>query len=178
MSHKSRVTSHDLYGAPRPSTALRAGVIALTLIIILLALAPPTAAREKFKHGMLTIVQGTKRVILVVEVADTPETRAQGLMFRTRLDEHAGMLFIFDAVESWGFWMKNTLIPLSIAFIDEGPRIVDIKDMQVAPDPQRGPFDIYQPEKPFKYALEVNQGFFERQGITVGAKVSFVLKQP
>lgn len=133
-------------------------------------------AAATLKPGLLAIVQDRTRTTLLVEVADTPEGRAQGLMFRRRLDANAGMLFIFDEPGSWGFWMKNTLIPLSIAFIDTGWQIVDIKDMKVAPDPERGPFDIYQSAKPFRYALEVNQGFFKRKGITVGAKVLFQLK--
>lgn len=139
-------------------------------------LAGPATAAAKFKHGTLTLVQSTRRVTVLVDVADTPETRALGLMFRARMDEHAGMLFVFDDPGSWGFWMKNTLIPLSIAFIDEQRQVVDIEDMKVAPDPERGPFEIYQSDKPFKYALEVNQGFFKRRKITVGAKVSFILR--
>lgn len=141
-----------------------------------MTVAAPTAAQVKFKRGTLTIAQDAKRVTLLVEVADTPESRAQGLMFRPRLDENAGMLFFFDAPGHWGFWMKNTLIPLSIAFIAEEWRLVDIKDMQVAADPERGPFGIYESAKPFKYALEVNQGFFRRKGIKVGARASFVLQ--
>lgn len=150
--------------------------IGAVLILVSLLLAPATA-EVKFKRGTLTIVQDNKRVTLLVEVADTPESRAQGLMLRPRLDEYAGMLFIFDETGSWGFWMKKTLIPLSIAFIAEGWRIVDIKDMKVAPDPERGPFDMYQSVKPYKYALEVNQGFFARRGIAAGAAVSFVLRK-
>ncbi len=135
--------------------------------------APPEV---KFEQGTVVITQGTKRVALTVEVANTAPTRALGLMHRTRLDDHAGMLFVFEQSALWGFWMKNTLIPLSIAFIGEGGEILEIQDMKVAPDPEKGPFDFYQPVKPFQSALEVNQGFFKREGINVGAKVSFVLR--
>jgi uncharacterized membrane protein (UPF0127 family) len=148
--------------------------IILTLIILVLATSALAAAR--FKQGTLTITQDTKRVVLQVEVADTPEARSQGLMSRPRLAENAGMLFIFDEQAHWGFWMKNTLIPLSIAFIDEDWMIVDIKDMKVAPSPANGPFDIYESAKPFKYALEVNRGYFKMKGIDAGAKVRFELR--
>lgn len=149
--------------------------LAVSFILILL-IATWVSAAAKFKQGTLTITQNAKRVVLQIEVADTPEARSQGLMSRPRLADNAGMLFIFDEQGSWGFWMKNTLIPLSIAFIDEDWVIVDIKDMKVAPSPQNGPFDIYQSAKPFRYALEVNRGYFRMKGIGAGANVRFELK--
>jgi len=146
------------------------------LLLLLLILTTSTSAAAKFKQGTLTITQDAKRVVLQIEVADTPEARSQGLMSRRRLADNAGMLFIFEEQGSWGFWMKNTLIPLSIAFIDENWMIVDIKDMKVAPSPANGPFDIYESATPFKYALEVNRGYFRTKGIGAGAKVRFELK--
>lgn len=148
----------------------------LVLIASLALLTLPAGASAPFKRSTLTIVQDAKRVTLSIEVADAPESRSLGLMYRPRLDENAGMLFVFEETASWGFWMKNTLIPLSIAFIDKTRRIVDIKDMQVAPDPEHGPFEIYMSAKPYRYALEVNQGFFKRKGIMVGARMFFIIK--
>jgi uncharacterized membrane protein (UPF0127 family) len=83
-------------------------------------------------------------------------------MERTELDEDAGMLFVFPQEQPRSFWMRNTLIPLSIAYIDSDGRIVDIKDMQ--------PLDEtpVPSAEPAQYALEVNQGFFEARGIEVG----------
>ncbi len=83
-------------------------------------------------------------------------------MERTELAEDAGMLFVFDREVTDGFWMRNTLIPLSIAYIDSGGRIVDIQDME--------PLDEtpHPPASPYQYALEVNQGFFEARGIEIG----------
>jgi uncharacterized membrane protein (UPF0127 family) len=133
-------------------------------------------AADIFKRGTLTITQGSSRIMLDVEVADSPGSRAQGLMNRTQLDENAGMLFIFASTEKWTFWMKNTLIPLSLAFIDEDWKIVDLLDMAVAKDPQNGPFKFYDTAKPARYALEVNQGFFRRKSITIGAQVTYTLK--
>lgn len=142
------------------------------------AVAEATSVEVTYKKGTVTIAQSFRRIRLQVEVADAPVSRAQGLMHRTHLDENAGMLFIFEETSRGGFWMKNTLIPLSIAFIDEEWRIVDFKDMKVAPDPKEGPFTIYESAKPYRYALEVNEGFFTRSRITVGAKVTYVPRKP
>jgi len=146
---------------------------AMLAVAALLLPVAAQAAGVAFKRGTLTIVGDKTRVTLHVEVADTPESRAQGLMNRTSLPENAGMLFVFDTTGHWSFWMKNTLIPLSLAFIDEGWQIVDIQDMAVARDPQNGPFEFYSAAKPARYALEVNQGFFKRHAIGVGANVVF-----
>lgn len=143
--------------------------VLLSILVMLLIAASATEAQVRFKRGSLTFVQGPIRVTLQVEVADTAAARAQGLMHRTSLPEDAGMLFIFEETANWGFWMKNTLIPLSIAFIGPDWRIVDIVDMAVARDPQSGPFPIYQSKHPYRYALEVNQGFFKRKGLGIGA---------
>jgi uncharacterized membrane protein (UPF0127 family) len=144
-----------------------------TILIALVLVALPARAEVQFKHGTLIFVQSPKTVTLQVEVADTAGSRAQGLMHRKRLADNAGMLFVFEETSSWGFWMKNTLIPLSIAFIGEDWRIVDIVDMDVAADPANGPFPIYESKKPYKYALEVNQGFFKRKGLDVGARAIY-----
>jgi uncharacterized protein len=97
-----------------------------------------------------------------VEIANTREEREKGLMDRTSLPEDRGMLFVFDREQPLSFWMKNTLIPLSIAYIDSQGRIVDIQDMQ--------PLDEtpHPSAEPAQYALEVNQGFFADRGIEVG----------
>jgi len=159
----------------------------LLFILVLIIIAGATAAAAaqggpspdiKYKKGTLVLSQSFRRVRLQVEVADTPASRSQGLMYRRHLDEDAGMLFIFEATSRGGFWMKNTLIPLSIAFIDEHWKIVDIKDMQVAPDPAEGPFTIYESAKPYRYALEVNLGFFARHRIEVDAGVRYIPQNP
>ena len=97
-----------------------------------------------------------------VEIADDKAEQRRGLMERTELAENAGMLFVFDREEPRSFWMRNTLIPLSIAYIASDGRIVDIQDMQ--------PLDetSHPSAEPAQYALEVNQGFFAERGIEVG----------
>lgn len=151
----------------------------LLFILVILSLtvrAPAASSKVVFERGTVIITQGAKRFTMAVEIAKTPPARAQGLMHRKSLDENSGMLFVFDEVSPVAFWMKNTLIPLSIAFVDQGGEIVDLLDMAVAPNPEKGPFEFYQSSKPVRAALEVNQGFFARRGITVGAKLTFVLR--
>ncbi|MFW5742909.1 MAG: DUF192 domain-containing protein [Spirochaetota bacterium] len=104
-------------------------------------------------------------VELTVEVADTPETRTRGLMERTELGEREGMLFVFESSEQRSFWMKNTPLPLSIAYIDDALTIREIHDMQpLSLEPVRS-------RHPARYALELNQGAFERLGIRVGDRL-------
>lgn len=110
---------------------------------------------------------GTHR--LTVELAATPEQRTQGLMFRESLADDTGMLFVFPFDQGLSFWMRNTTIPLSIAFIDSERRIINIADMQPL-DEQSVPS-----ERPARYALEVNQGWFGARGIRAGDLVEFAL---
>ncbi len=109
---------------------------------------------------------------LTVEVADTDETRMQGLMHRRILPENRGMLFVFREVTHHAMWMMNTYIPLSVAFLDERGLIINIADMQ----PQTR--DTHAAAKPAKYALEVNQGWFEKRGIKPGAGVEGLERAP
>ncbi len=111
-------------------------------------------------------------VRLQVEVADTDAERQRGLMERTALGQNRGMLFVFDSEQTLSFWMKNTLIPLSVAYIDSEGRIIDIQDMQ--------PLDetSHPSAEPAQYALEVNQGYFAEHGIEVGDTVDLPVKEP
>ena len=105
-----------------------------------------------------------EKVEVRVEIADNASERARGLMHRTALAENRGMLFVFRREERLSFWMKDTLIPLSIAFMDSDGRIVDIQDMKPLDDDPPS----YVSARPARYALEVNQGFFEEHGVEVG----------
>ena len=106
-----------------------------------------------------------ERIPVQVEIADTDAERQTGLSRRPTLAEDAGMLFVFDQEQPLSFWMKDTLIPLSIAYISAEGRIVDIQDMQ--------PLDEtpHPSAEPAQYALEVNQGFFAERGVAVGDTV-------
>ncbi len=103
--------------------------------------------------------------VIEAEVASTMATRAQGLMRRKSMAPGAGMLFRFDEAASHCMWMKNTLIALSVAFIDERGDIVNIADMQ--------PLDetSHCASRPVRYALEMNQGWFKRRGIGPGTAI-------
>ncbi len=123
----------------------------------------PTTESAGQQSTLAIINSAGERVVVRVEIADTPAEQTRGLMERTELAEDAGMLFVFNREQQAPFTMKNTLIPLSIAFIDAGGRIVDILDMQPLDETTR-----YSSAEPYQYALEVNQGFFEARGIEVG----------
>ncbi len=99
---------------------------------------------------------------LWVEIADSPEERALGLMHRESLRENHGMLFVYDRDQRMSYYMKDTLIPLSIAFLTADGRIVEIHDMKPLS------LDPVQSSRSVRYALEVNQGGFERMGVEPG----------
>jgi len=102
-----------------------------------------------------------------VEVAKTPEERTKGLMGRKHLDKDEGMLFVFEQEDYHAFWMKDTEIPLSIAFIDREGRIVSIRDMKPLT------LETYGPPQPILYALEMKKGWFSANGINVGDVIRF-----
>lgn len=119
-----------------------------------------------FKMKKITLNQTE----LLVEVADNPELSSQGLMFRTSLKDGEGMIFIFPRSQELGFWMKNTLIPLSIGYFDEKGILFQITDMEPASPMDQKP-KTYSSIKPGKYALEVPKGWFVRKNIKLGAKL-------
>lgn len=103
--------------------------------------------------------------IIRAQVASTPEQMATGLMFRRDMPQHEGMLFAYDQPAVHCFWMKNTFIPLSIAFIADDGTIVNIADMQAHS------LDSHCAAKPVRYALEMNQGWFARKGFKPGMRL-------
>jgi hypothetical protein len=102
-----------------------------------------------------------------VEVAQTPEERSYGLMGRKHLGKDEGMLFIFETEDYHGFWMKDTFLPLSIAFIGKDGRIVWITEMKPLT------LDSHVPPKPILYALEMNKGWFSSHRVKVGDEIRF-----
>ncbi len=133
--------------------------------------APPATSEEEAtteeapSGPVLVIETATGEFEVPVEVADTQEEREVGLMNRESLPADAGMIFLFDDDNVGGFWMKDTLIPLSIAFADADGTILSILDM----DPcEADPCEIYDPGVPYRSALEVNQGAFDDWGVRVG----------
>jgi uncharacterized protein len=131
-------------------------------IVLLAAVAAAPVRSAELATRTLTI--GKEK--LVVEVVSTPEQRATGLMHRFSLQPDHGMLFVFDQPQPLGFWMKNTYIPLSIAFIDANGTVLNIEDMR--------PHDVatHWSKGDALYAIEMKQGWFAAKGIAAGAKVS------
>ena len=103
--------------------------------------------------------------LIRAEVVSDPETRAQGLMYRKTLAQNAGMLFIFDEPSIHCMWMKNTLVPLSVAFIDDAGTIVNIEDMEP------GSETSHCAGQPVRYALEMNRDWFATRGIKPGNRL-------
>ncbi len=110
--------------------------------------------------------------LIRAELAYTFETRAQGLMFRKSLGPNEGMLFVFPQAEPHCMWMKNTLIPLSVAFIDEKGRIVSISEMRPQTETS------HCAAAPAKFALEMNRGWFAAKGLKAGAGIGGLDKAP
>lgn len=130
----------------------------LPILLTLVFLSPFSARGE---NTVLRIGAHTANV----EIADTLPRQTLGLMGRTSLCTDCGMLFVFEQPERREFWMKNTLLPLSIAFIDAAGVIINIENMQ----PET--IDIHFSQGPALYALEMKQGWFKHKGIAPGDKV-------
>jgi uncharacterized protein len=120
-------------------------------------------------RSRVVISTSTGDVPVQVEVADDEDERARGLMGRTDLDGGAGMVFLFPEDTRGAFWMKDTLIPLSIAFYNADGRILRILDMEPC---REDPCPVYDPGVAYRGALEVNRGAFERWGVREGDRLS------
>ncbi|MFQ5666335.1 MAG: DUF192 domain-containing protein [Candidatus Binatia bacterium] len=119
-------------------------------------------------HPAVVIYSKQGAVRVDVEVADTPDARARGLMYRRDLDPDAGMLFIFPSESQQHFWMKNTPLPLDMVFISSAGEIVGI-----VPDTRPFSTNPLSVGAPSQYVLEVHAGFCDRHGIATGDKVDF-----
>ena len=108
--------------------------------------------------------------LIRAEVAADMATRSRGLMFRKSLAPNAGMVFVFDEASQHCMWMKNTLIPLSVAFVDEAGIIINNEDM--APQTE----DSHCAKRPARYALEMDRGWFASRGIKPGTKLGGIDK--
>jgi uncharacterized protein len=138
-----------------------------SLILIALA-AVAINASAQMPEVPLTIA-GQK---LTAEVAATNPDRMQGLMHRRMMPENRGMLFVFTDEANHAMWMKNTFIPLSVAFIDSKGVITNIEDMKPHTE------DAHPATRPVRYALEMNLGWFAKRGIKAGAKIEGLEKAP
>ena len=137
-----------------------------TLFLCLAALLWGMSARAQDTPQKLpTVTLSAGMHLIQAELAQTSEQRGIGLMYRTKMGPNEGMLFVFESASEQCFWMKNTLLPLSIAFLADDGQVVNIEDM--APQTLNG----HCSKRPVRYALEVNQGWFAKRGIRAGSRL-------
>jgi len=149
---------------------LKSYFLASSLFLLLLFNAGfASCSPQKHQTTVLTIERESGETVeITVEIARTEEERSKGLMYRKDLPDGKGMLFVFERDQLLSFWMKNTVIPLSIAFIASNGHIVEIKDMR--------PRDLssVQSSIPVRYALEAPQGWFQRVNVRHGDVVKII----
>jgi uncharacterized membrane protein (UPF0127 family) len=123
------------------------------------------AAAQGVAQDLPTITLQAGMYNIRAAVAQTPEQRQTGLMFRREMAQHEGMLFEFEEPTRQCFWMKNTLLPLAIAFLADDGTVVNVDEMK----PQT--LDSHCSARPVRFVLEMNQGWFTRRGIKAGSKI-------
>lgn len=141
-------------------------LMGLMVVGLLIASCLPDSRTGSGKAKTLAIVTNSGRHAFTIEVANTPETQAQGLMFRRTLASDAGMLFVYAANGPIAMWMKNTYIPLDMLFIDEAGRITHIVERTVPLSTA-----IIRSKGPARAVLEVNGGTVSRLGVAPGDRV-------
>jgi uncharacterized membrane protein (UPF0127 family) len=133
-------------------------------LVIAAALGAAHAQDAQTTLPRVTLTTGMHRID--AQVAMTPDQRQTGLMFRKEMPQHEGMLFVFEQPSVQCFWMMNTLLPLTAAFVADDGTVVNLVDMK----PQTT--DSHCSTKPVRYVLEMNQGWFAKKGIKAGAKLA------
>ncbi len=137
----------------------------LRLLGLAMAFVGSALAQDAAQPRLDTITLHAGMHNIRAEVARTPLQTQTGMMFRREMASHEGMLFVFDGLSKRCFWMKNTVLPLSIAFIADDGRIVDLAEMQPLSEAS------HCSSEPVRYALEMNQGWFAKRGIKPGFKI-------
>lgn len=120
---------------------------------------------------------GTELATITYETAVSDAEKRKGLMFRKNLGDKHGMIFVYEEEASRSFWMKNTLIPLDIIFLDSNKTVINIEKAYPEPDTPDSELKVYRSESPAQYVIEVNQNFTERNGIRKGDRVEFTLSR-
>ena len=151
-----------------PKSGWRAPLLALACSALLGLFGNPAMARDEGQPQTnlrrIDLTAGMYRID--TQVAQTQEQRQVGLMYRKEMPQQEGMLFVFEQPAVQCFWMKNTLLPLTAAFIADDGTIVNLADMK----PQTT--DSHCSQKPVRYVLEMNQGWFQKKGLKAGAKLA------
>jgi len=135
------------------------------LLFIAFGLSGLSHAQSKPQLDLPKIKLSAGMHLIDTQVASTPDQRATGLMFRQEMPQGEGMLFVFEEATPQCFWMKNTLLPLTAAFITDDGTIVNLANMK----PQTT--DSHCSAKPVRYVLEMNLGWFEKKGLKAGSKL-------
>jgi uncharacterized membrane protein (UPF0127 family) len=137
----------------------------MRLAALMLAAAVSAAAAQGVPQDLPTITLQVGINNIRAMVAITPDQRQTGLMFRREMAQHEGMLFVFDEPSPQCFWMKNTLLPLSIAFLADDGSVVNTDEMKPLT------LDSHCSTRPVRFVLEMNQGWFTKRGIKAGSKI-------
>lgn len=150
----------------------------LVLLILLLALATVSCSNDDlpkattFDRATVTVSEGGLSAKVNVEIASTEKQREQGLMLRQSMPEDAGMLFLFPTDTTVGFWMRNTYLPLDIAYLDPAGKVLEVRRAQPLDETPLIPLG------PYRYTLELNQGWFERHGYGPSAVITLPRSMP
>jgi len=154
---------HFQLRATMPSM-MKTALSTLAALVLAAAALPACAQEPQTNLPRVTLSAGMHQID--AQVAQTPDQRATGLMHRKEMPQHEGMLFVFERPSVQCFWMKDTLLPLSIAFIADDGTVVNLSEMkQLA-------LDSHCSDKPVRYVLEMNQGWFARKGVKPGSRLS------
>jgi uncharacterized membrane protein (UPF0127 family) len=153
MKKTKKLTKYMLFSA----------FVVLLVIIILFVLNPPIHPEDRACFP--------DKYCISLEIRDSPEERAVGLMFRQSIDEDKGMLFIFDKPDRYSFWMKNMNFPIDIIFLDTDKKIIDI--FQDTPACTIEPCAVYTPASQAQYVIETMANFSQRHILSLGQKVEF-----
>jgi uncharacterized protein len=137
----------------------------LAVSVVLAALVACSSTETPSDRPPSTVTFEGADALLYVDVADTPDERREGLMGVEDLPADEGMAFVFDEPSGTAFWMKDTLIPLSIAFVGEDDRVIGVRDMQPC---EGDPCPSYGVEEPYVLAIEANIGWFQEHGVEAG----------
>jgi len=135
------------------------------LLALFIALLAPAQAQQA-QTGLQRVKLSAGMYQIDAQVAQSPEQRQTGLMFRKEMPQAEGMIFVFEQPATQCFWMRNTLLPLTAAFVADDGRIVNLADMKPQTD------DSHCSEEPVRFVLEMNQGWFARKNIKKGMKLS------
>lgn len=159
-----------MHALPAPSTPRRRSILGLSALLFVLHLQTASANSPQTDLPRIPMGAGIHRI--EVQVAATPSQRQTGLMWRKDMPQNEGMLFVFEQPSVQCFWMMNTLLPLTAAFIADDGTIVNLVDMK----PQTT--ESHCSTKPVRYVLEMNQGWFGKKGLAAGARLSGLPARP